>query len=162
MNIQITKRTSTFIVLAVLVSSLSVTFIEKTFNLSITLLYIPLALLIVLLSAGPAIKHFKKMYVRLPLLLLMLTVISTSKIISKKIFLGDEILYCYEGESPGFEELYLYSRGDCMITAGGIFGVSDVQYGTYIIRGNLLLTERVNSGFCYVQIGKTSYRVVHN
>ncbi len=75
--------------------------------------------------------------------LVTVIVISGSRIISDKVFLGNQMAYFYEADSPGFIELYIFKHNRCRITYGGIQGITDAFYGDYRLTDSII---KVNCG----------------
>jgi len=117
------------------------TLIEETFSLLIPnwskfLLAIPF-ILVLTISTKWANKNIKRKF----LLGLTIIIVVFSRDISESIFLGKQIAYTYLGQDAGYEELYLFSRGKCKVSNGGILGVSGNYYGTFKIIDTMVFID---------------------
>ena len=129
------------ILLAVVIFHFLTLPIEKSFNFLISswtkyLITIPLICILTILT-----KWTKGSFIRKVLVILTIILITYSRNISERLFLGKQIAYTYLGQDAGFEELYLFNNGKCKLTYGGIFGVNENHYGTFEIRDTVILVD---------------------
>lgn len=67
-------------------------------------------------------------------LILLLFVISIFFSVSRTILFGRKVDRIYLGEDAGFQELIFYSRGVCVVHYGGIGGVREINYCSYLMK----------------------------
>ncbi len=94
-------------------------------------------------------------------LLIVLFVISIFFSVSRTVLFGSEVARVELGQDFGFQNLIFYNRGICVIERGGMGGINEINYCSYIKEGTTFYVPQGWTPYLHteVQIDETTYTV---